>query len=214
MNHNVDVDREWKLLTLFIMSNDLCLGCTPLRPALSADAFELLIRAAIERVRASLPRTMVVLVSGLNISGVYELTKDVPHCIEARNAGGRYECACAFDEDPIWGPRRRADMDELATSYNQRLRSIVLDYQKPGATTDDFAVILEPGFEGVDLKKWPVEMLSTLDCFHPSILAHSMMAERLFNNLHRPLAGKKTGMDLDAPRGVLCPTEDSRIWTR
>jgi phospholipase B1 len=102
-------------------------------------------------------------------------------------------------------------MDLLATAYNQRLRQIVLDYQKTSGS--DFAVVLEPGFENTEIRQWPVEMLSTLDCFHPSVLAHELMAEMLWNNLQRELKDKTTRVEPGMPKGVLCPTEDSRVWT-
>ncbi|KAI9032398.1 hypothetical protein DFJ74DRAFT_654305 [Hyaloraphidium curvatum] len=213
MDHDVDVDRDWKLITLFVMSNDLCLGCTLLRGFLSPDSFEGYIRAALERIRLELPRTVVVLMSGLNVSKIFEMTKDQPVCKEALS-GGRFECACAFDPDPISGPKRRAEMDLLASAYNQRLRSIVLDYQGNVPPTEDFAVILEPGFEQTDLRSWPIQLVSTLDCFHPSLLAHAMMAEMLFNNLQRPLSEKRTRADPEGAGGVLCPTADGRVWTK
>lgn len=198
---------DWKLVTLWIGSNDLCLACSILRT--SPASYALAIRAAIERLR-TIPRTMVILVSLPDVSTVYDQTKDVPACVSARDGIGIFECACAFSEDPIAGPLRRQAMREHATEYNSLLRQIAEEYRSP--SSPEFAVILEPGLENADMREMPVDLLSEVDCFHPSLPAHARLAEMVWENLHRKAGEKIVGGDWEG-QGVYCPTAEDRIWT-
>jgi len=75
----------------------------------------------------------------------------------------------------------------------------------------EFTVIIQPFGRNTMIQDQPTDLLSTLDCFHPSLIAHEGMAIALWNNLITPSANKKTYLNLtDTP---LCPTEDTLLYT-
>jgi hypothetical protein len=70
-----------------------------------------------------------------------------------------------------------------------------------------FAVILHPFNE--DLIIPSEHYLSSLDCFHPSTLAHKNFAIATWNSLFVPFANKTNSWDFKTP--VYCPTENDYI---
>ncbi|KXS10251.1 hypothetical protein M427DRAFT_62554, partial [Gonapodya prolifera JEL478] len=199
-SEDVDFEGAWKHLTLFIMSNDLCLSCTPLSPSpptwLSPSAFSRTLESALLLIRSQIPRTLVTVLLGLNVSGVYDLTKDDPGCAALRHSGAVFECTCAFTlgSTPA-GDALRAQMDAQAQLYNAAILELRTSFQPGGRNYDPtygdtFAVVVEPGMAGVRVGAWPGDMLSGVDCFHPSGRAHAWMAAVMWNNLHLPFADK------------------------
>ena len=164
-----------QLITLLIGSNDLCASCTNLigHTVLSPEAFETFLRFNMEVIRRALPRTIVNVVQLLNISQVYELTRNVPHCAKLRKSGLIFECTCAFLEGAN-GNDARAKMDLMAHEYNKRIEKVALYYQDLNDTS--FTVRVDPLLSKVKLSEWPLDYLSSLDCFHPSLIAHEKLA--------------------------------------
>ncbi|KAJ3338205.1 hypothetical protein HDU93_009865 [Gonapodya sp. JEL0774] len=248
---NVNLEEDWKLLTLFIMSNDLCLSCNPTSPLpptwLSPELFSAHLERTLLYTRSMLPRTLVNVLLGLNVSGVYPLTKDDPHCSALRHAGGIFECTCAFSlGDTAAGDALRLQMDTQAQFYNNAVIKLRETFLPGGrnydpAHEDSFALVVEPGMAGVKVDSWPTDMLSGVDCFHPSTRAHAWMASILWNNLHLPFEDKirlpKPPIDINRTREVSfeghlrsqgsdlppagisevplwCPSAESRVATR
>eukprot|EP00696_Hemimastix_kukwesjijk_P006168 gnl/Hemi2/17809_TR5873_c0_g1_i1.p1 gnl/Hemi2/17809_TR5873_c0_g1~~gnl/Hemi2/17809_TR5873_c0_g1_i1.p1 ORF type:complete len:392 (-),score=136.76 gnl/Hemi2/17809_TR5873_c0_g1_i1:19-1128(-) len=204
---NVNVQEDWKLLTIFIGANDLCFSCVPFfgTKPLSADAFEAHLRAALEAVRAALPRVFVNLVELFNVSGVWKLSQTDPHCSADRH-GFPLECTCGFENGTL-GDTLREQMDARTQEYNARMYSIQEDYAT--ANYSDFAVVVQPLFD--DLSKLPVSFFSPLDCFHPAAWAHGVIATHLWNNMLVPRARKVRDGSTTTP--VACPTPDTLIYT-
>lgn len=70
-------------------------------------------------------------------------------------------------------------MDELQTQYNDRLLKIVSDYQR--ARDPTFAVTYVAS--GIPFQDYPIEALSNVDCFHPSLDTHRFIAAGMWNRL-------------------------------
>ena len=70
-------------------------------------------------------------------------------------------------------------MDELQAEYNNRLLKIVSDYQRERHPT--FAVTYISAETPFD--EYPVEALSNVDCFHPSLDTHRFIAAGIWNRL-------------------------------
>lgn len=85
---------------------------------------------------------------------------------------------CALLGGDIGKVTRRA-MDELQAQYNDRLLKIVSDYQR--ARDPRFAVTWI-GAE-IPLHEYPIEALSNVDCFHPSLDSHRFIAAGMWNRL-------------------------------
>ncbi|KAJ3055276.1 hypothetical protein HK097_011007 [Rhizophlyctis rosea] len=212
MQKDIDFEKDFKLLTLFIGSNDVCLGCSSIPgPAWPSPAlFEQTVRILIGEIRARIPRVVVNVLMQFNVSQVYDLTHDDPWCARLRASGFVFECSCAFLPGAA-GPLTRRLMDELVQSYNSRLQSIRDDYKT--RRYDDFAMMVDPGFSQLEIRNWPLGHVSDVDCFHPGVKAHEAMAVGVWNNLFLPEKKKHRSIDPNKPLDVFCPGADSRIRT-
>ncbi|KAI9203298.1 GDSL-like Lipase/Acylhydrolase-domain-containing protein [Polychytrium aggregatum] len=212
-NSQVDMKNDFKLLNIFIGNNDACSGCDPISGSLwlSPDVFESAIRDILSQIQANIPRTVVNIVQQFNISQVWDLTHNDSYCSTIRSEGLTFECTCAFLPGEL-GTLTRQRMDDLIQEYNGRLYAIWKDYQ---AQTPDpsFAVVLDPSFTQITIGAWPIQMLSDVDCFHPSVRAHELMAVSMWNNLFRPFSNKTTQANPYNPGAIFCPSDDSRIMT-
>ena len=70
-------------------------------------------------------------------------------------------------------------MDELQEEYNNRLLKIVSDYQRAHHPT--FAVTYMSA--EIPFSEYPIEALSSVDCFHPSLDTHRFLAAGMWNRL-------------------------------
>lgn len=83
--------------------------------------------------------------------------------------------------------------DQLATQYNEKLREIVKEEEQYWSFSGvglwneyfsiPFVVTSDPGFSQIDIRSWPMDYMSRLDCFHPSAAAHRLFAISVWNNL-------------------------------
>jgi hypothetical protein len=100
--------------------------------------------------------------------------------------------------------------DESVDKFNQILRNIYAKWRERLLASQEissFAVILHPFNEYMTI---PSEnYLSSLDCFHPSSLAHKNFAIATWNSLFVPFANKTNSWDFKTP--VYCPTADDYI---
>ncbi|KAI8817250.1 uncharacterized protein EV422DRAFT_229073 [Fimicolochytrium jonesii] len=205
-NKNVDLQNDWKYLNLLIGANDVCGSCTTPTTSQQYDAY---IRNVLEKVRKNIPRTIVNVISLFKVSQIWELTKRDPHCIGLRIAGLHLECTCALSlGDTLLGVHTRKIMDDQIDVWNAQLVKIVADYKNK---YNDFAVIMDPGVGAADLRKFPKNYISDLDCFHPSAVAHAYVAKFVWNNLFLDSRSKVTPMDAGKAVQIYCPTENDRI---
>ncbi|KAJ3161359.1 hypothetical protein HDU86_007141 [Geranomyces michiganensis] len=217
----IDFENDFKLLTIFIGNNDACLGCLPVSAVtwLSPQAYELALRAILDRIRASIPRVVVNIMQGFNVSQVWDVTRRDGYCETLRNGGAVFECACAFLPGPA-GAQTRAQMDSLIQAYNARIPLIAASYNTNKDNNannndmqqhDSFAVIVDPLLRDARIQR---KHLSNADCFHPTKSVHRVLARGVWENLFRR-AGEKRGVE-DVERdgeedGVWCPGEGDRI---
>lgn len=200
----VDFQNDWKHLTLLIGANDLCAACI-LENYLGPDDFEKNLVAVLEAVRMNVPRVFVSVVEMFNLSQVYDLSLKTPKCVTVHRDFA-IECDCLFRKN---GNLTRELVDSYVQAYNARSVGIAKYYQSQQYA--DFTVVAQPFGRNTMLKEFPPDALSTLDCFHPSLITHRAMAVALWNNLITPSANKKTFLNLtDTP---LCPTPDTLLYT-
>jgi len=204
-NPNIDIQNDWKLLSILIGANDICDCCTTNKSYTGPDAFEKYLMETLERVRSTLPRTFVNLIVGFNLSEVYYLGRKSLYC-EVHQRVLSWECGCIFDKN---ANATRLEVDIVTQLYNQRLYKIAAYYKTQ--QYKDFAVIVQPFLAKTNASEFPLEFLSTIDCFHPSLYAHETMAVALWNSMLTPAAQKKTVVNFeDKP---ICPTSDTLLYT-
>jgi phospholipase B1 len=155
-NPKVNLKEDWKLLTILIGYNDLCLGCSDDVPYLTADDFESNLRDILEEVHSKIPRVFVNLVQLFNLSMVYEKSKNIPHCKDIHRILP-IECLCIFADGEI-GDKLRRDVDELGSQYNKRLRKVAAEFRGRGYS--DFSVVAQPGVVDGTPDTAPVYLMS------------------------------------------------------
>jgi phospholipase B1 len=206
-NSSVNIKENWKLLNMLIGANDacpLCMDIIPPSPAKAADAFIEKVAEVIQAAYEMFPRTFFNIVPIFNVSGVYNLSLESKYC-ERVHEGLPLECPCAFSSSQA----DRNYLDEVISEYTKRLIKLTEQWQSRKLT--DFAVVYQPFSIGLKITDVPIEYLSNLDCFHPSLLAHQKMAIALWNSLITPMAEKKHNFNPDDP--LICPDQSSRLWT-
>eukprot|EP01119_Soliformovum_irregulare_P007145 TRINITY_DN19544_c0_g1_i1.p1 TRINITY_DN19544_c0_g1~~TRINITY_DN19544_c0_g1_i1.p1 ORF type:complete len:351 (+),score=86.50 TRINITY_DN19544_c0_g1_i1:1563-2615(+) len=200
---NIDYANDWKMLTILIGANNLCLSCfSDLSVFESANVYQQYLEQTLNKIQSKIPKVFVNILDIFNISQVYELSLQSEWCSDIHR-GLPLECGCAFD--PIDGAANRKKMDDMSVAYNERTRLVVSKL----APSKEFAVVIQPCFE--DGKIPALSWLSTLDCFHPSLVAHGGMATALWNNMLSPSHLKKRYLD---PNDVpMCPKNDTLLYT-
>eukprot|EP00026_Physarum_polycephalum_P011494 Phypoly_transcript_11724.p1 GENE.Phypoly_transcript_11724~~Phypoly_transcript_11724.p1 ORF type:complete len:362 (-),score=46.64 Phypoly_transcript_11724:105-1031(-) len=203
-NPKINMQEDWKLLTLFIGANDLCSSCTN-QSYLQPDEFEVHLTKTLEGIRKNIPRVFVQMVEIMNLSQVYDLSLTNAYCKDIHRIIP-FECDCIFDPN---ANTTRALVDIYGQEYNAKTRAVAAQYQ--AMNYPDFTVVSQPMGRNTAIKDLPLTFLSTLDCFHPSLIAHQAMAVGLWNNMLTPAASKKTSITIsDTP---MCPTADTLLYT-
>jgi hypothetical protein len=88
------------------------------------------------------------------------------------------ECDCLFSPE---ANHTRELVDSYCVAYADRLEAIAAHYQ--ALQDPQFTAVIQPFGLGTDLATLPLDFLSTLDCFHPSVIAHQSMAVALWYEL-------------------------------
>lgn len=203
-NPAINMNEDWKLLTILIGANDLCASCEN-NTFLDPNEYENHLIATLEGVRTNIPRVFVQILEIFNLSQVYNLSLKTKYCTDIHRDLS-IECPCVFRAD---ANQTRQQVDIYTQLYNARSRAVAAKYQ--ALRDPQFTVVAQPFGRNTDVANLPIELLSTLDCFHPSLLAHEAMAIAMWNNMLTPAAYKKTALNLtDTP---LCPTPDTLLYT-
>ncbi|KAG8854234.1 hypothetical protein FRC20_001083 [Serendipita sp. 405] len=202
----------FKYLNLQIGSNDICSFCfqsiVQNGPA-SPDDFEKSIRETLEAVRAGIPNTVVNILGVFKVSDVYTMTLNQPYCSQILPVPHvNIECPCMLLSG-VAGNATRLLMDTLQTQYNERLVKIIRDYQQ--ARYSDFAVLWQPA--NVPLSTYPVDALSSVDCFHPALKTHQLIASETWNRLVGTTAERSTTISWRDSPHYRCLQAEDRIHT-
>jgi phospholipase B1 len=192
-----DMKNDWKVITLFVGGNDLCLFCedgyirSPLR-------YKSNIEETLDFIQANFPRTFVNLVLVLNITGVQQL-----------NAGGnvcqllhKKTCPCgAFPTE-----KDNRTLQEWVPIYHQYLIDLVNSgkYDK----SDDFTVVIQPFMAHTNIPKTDAGEIDysyfAPDCFHFSGKGHTRAALSLWNNMLEEIGQKQ--WEWHEEEKLECPT--------
>jgi phospholipase B1 len=204
-NPKVDMKNDWKILTLLIGANDACPLCwEPFPPTVqqAADSYEMYLSAAIKEVYKKIPRVFFNILPMFNVSQVYNITLNTTYCRDLHDLLP-FECTCAFDTTDA----NRIYLDSILQAYDARIYKLVAEWKARNLT--DFAVQVQPWSQYLVIPN--LSYLSTLDCFHPSLLAEQRMSIATWNSLIIPDNKKPRHFKPNDP--LICPTKDSLLYT-
>jgi phospholipase B1 len=130
----------------------------------------------------------------------------------------KFPITCICNSEKVVGIARKRKTDELAYAYNLKLAEIAVDYQMKNY--DDFTVVYDPSLGYANVTQGTRDMISGVDCFHPSIKAHNLAGAKLWSNMFKP-QNEKEPVILSDPFLVDCPdgnnfiliVENSRFWS-
>ncbi|GMR37787.1 hypothetical protein PMAYCL1PPCAC_07982, partial [Pristionchus mayeri] len=196
---DMDWEKQWKLVHIFIGGNDLCAWCDH-QDTEAPEQFRDNIGAAVRILQQHLPRTIVVLTGILDFSLLRRVDVDKRFC----KALHTEECPCE---------RNAKVSDEALRNASLQYMSREQELQDSGEfdSADDFTLVVQPFFEGIsDVPRLPDGSpdlsLFAPDCFHFSQYGHAMVAKNLWNNLNEPVGEKNRMAELtDTEIPLKCP---------
>ncbi|KAL0084486.1 hypothetical protein J3Q64DRAFT_1641161 [Phycomyces blakesleeanus] len=166
---------DWKLLTFFVGSNDLCHSCFV--PASMPQTFSIDVLAAIERIRMAVPYVLIQVVGMFHIDQIFVETQAYPkycHPFPISTFTLQNEvCGCAHTAE------NRTILNDLLPIYNSALQSVVTYYKDPKFLSNEtFGIFYQP--LPADISSFPIDAISNVDCFHPSAIAHEWISKNLW----------------------------------
>lgn len=195
---NVDFDKDWKVITVFIGGNDVCDYFDGKTAENTPDNYIQGIKKAIDVFHATVPRAFVNLVEVLDLSILPDLSKGLI-CPMLH----RYLCK------NVAAGKDRAAVKLLTQEYNQKIFDLVAHGKYE--TRDDFTVVIQPFLRNTTYPKQkngePDWSFFAPDCFHFSAKGHASAGEALWNNMMEPVGEKSTSWNPDG-RHVKCPSND------
>ncbi|XP_012507870.1 PREDICTED: phospholipase B1, membrane-associated [Propithecus coquereli] len=199
----INLEEDWKLVTLFIGINDLCHYCENLE-AQSAQEYAQHIQQALDILYEELPRTFVNVVEVMELASLYQAQGRT-----CATLAGQSNCSC------LRYAQNSLEMQELKT-VNWNFQSAIsrFSYWHQYGQREDFAVVVQPFFQNtlapLNERSDPDFTFFSEDCFHFSEHAHAEMAIALWNNMLEPVGQKTTFNNFTHSRAKLkCPSPDS-----
>lgn len=194
-------ETNWKVVTLYIGSNNLCEVCKDARRRVEngKEQYERHLRASFDRLTA-MPRTFVSVVSDIDCTLLAPFKG--PFC----GAALAFVCDCCSTTDA----RKHAIVREVRLEYRQVLYQLQTEYaaRMKAERRDDFAIVVQPFLEDMHIPD--KSFLSKADCFHPSGIGQAWFAVGLFNSMTQPVGQKMKRVPNDM---VNCPTEGTLLYT-
>ncbi|XP_044910694.1 phospholipase B1, membrane-associated isoform X5 [Felis catus] len=201
-NPEIDLENDWKLITLFIGSNDMCHYCEN-QEAHSAGEYIRHIQQALDIFYEELPRAFINVVEVMELAGLHQ--GQGGKCDLPLAAQSNCTCLTRSQENSL-------EMQELKKmNWNFQSGISRLSYWHQYLQREDFAVVVQPFFQntlvplnsrgGADLTFF------SEDCFHFSERGHAEMAIALWNNMLEPVGHKTTSNNFTHSRTKLkCPS--------
>ncbi|NXT25381.1 PLB1 Phospholipase, partial [Syrrhaptes paradoxus] len=200
----INLQTDWKLITIFIGGNDLCKFCNnPVH--YSPENYTYNLQISLDMLQREVPRAFVNLVTILSIASLRELY------ISENNTCPKWlmrsQCPCVIN------PEFNSDEFKKLVYFNRRYQERTRQLVESGRydTTDDFTVVMQPFLMNVNMPKTqeglPDSSYFAPDCFHFSQKSHSQGARALWNNMLEPLGEKTDNQKLEDEIVLKCPSE-------
>lgn len=191
----VDFEKDWKVITIFIGGNDLC--DYHMKPGLFEPAnFSRGLQEALDVLHAEVPRAFVNVVETLDVSVLTDLSKGFM-CPLLHHFLCRYPAKEAYSEE-IRGVR-----DGYLRAIEHLAKSGRYD------TRDDFVVVNQPFLRNssypLNADGTPDFAFFAPDCFHFSERGHGTAGTSLWNNMMQPEGKKQTSWVVGQPPECIDP---------
>ncbi|XP_028828441.1 phospholipase B1, membrane-associated [Denticeps clupeoides] len=207
----VDLEHDWKLVTLFIGGNDLCQYCQD-RASLSTHNFTQYLQESLDLLYNEVPRVFVNLVEILEIVDLRKVQSNSLGCsLLQKNL-----CPCFLI--PGENSLELSEMKRINREFQMATQQLVSGGRYDGR--GDFAVVSQPFFQNSIVPMGPDERADlsffSVDCFHFRERGHAEMAISLWNNMLEPVGAKQNFNNFTHDRSkIRCPTENHPfIFTR
>ncbi|XP_011188828.1 phospholipase B1, membrane-associated-like [Zeugodacus cucurbitae] len=201
---NIDMENHWKLLTIFVGNNDVCIEMCHYDNATEfVLRHERDLRHTLTVLRDNVPRLMVNVLPMPNMVVTLYPMKNVPFgCFAVHSFG----CHCIFSH--AVGEKELKEASDRITKWHEVDQYVI---KLPEFQTNDFAVVYHPFTADMvtprlDNGETDYRFFAH-DCFHFSQLGHAGMANSLWNSLLQP-EGKKILNMVKPFRHFECPTEE------
>nr|XP_019590876.1 PREDICTED: phospholipase B1, membrane-associated isoform X2 [Rhinolophus sinicus] len=201
----IDLEKDWKLITLFIGSNDLCHYCENPK-AHSAGEYVQHVQQALDIFYEELPRAFINVVEVMELTGLHQ------------GHGGKCGMPLAAQSNCTCFKRSQDNFLEM-----QELKKVNWNFQSGVSKfsnwnqylqREDFTVVVQPFFRNtlVPLNERGGADLTFFseDCLHFSERGQAELAIALWNNMLEPVGHKTTSNNFTYSRTKLkCPSPES-----
>ncbi|XP_063824481.1 phospholipase B1, membrane-associated [Ostrinia nubilalis] len=202
---DIDISRDWKMITIFMGANDLCSASCLSPVAWSPTAHARKLAKALDYLQTHLPRTIINLVPVLDVSVSIRVSRP----LMCRLMHPLF-CTCFH--------RSGGELDFLVrmTRMYQKAEAMLVDSGRYD-TREDFTVVVQP-FMRTFNAPLPIRLpLSTVihqsyithDCFHFSQKGHALAANLLWNNLLEPIGFKSDDSPPVLMNSFRCPSPEA-----
>ncbi|KAM7443748.1 hypothetical protein ABFA07_007625 [Porites harrisoni] len=195
---NIDYENDWKLLTMWIGTEDLCQVCADM-DKLGPRSFIKYVMRTLNYLKEEVPHLFINLVPPMDVSLLYELHGGSTKSCEIM---GWNSCQCLKK-----GGEEIAKISQAVKNYKRLLMELVSSGLYD--TQNDFAVVIQPALQLPPKTKDGklVEEFFGLDCQHFSAQGHAAAALALWRNMLEPFGSKTKGWG-DQEK-LECPTKEN-----
>uniref|UniRef100_A0A087YKL9 Phospholipase B1, membrane-associated n=1 Tax=Poecilia formosa TaxID=48698 RepID=A0A087YKL9_POEFO len=204
-NTEVNFESDWKLVTIFIGTTDLCNYCYD-QNNLSPKNFSNNLMLTLDMLYKEVPRVLVNLVDLMQVDVFKTVKKDTLGC----SLQQRVSCHCVIN--PANNAPEIEELKRINRNYQTEIEYLISGDRYDGK--EDFAVVLQPFFHYSFIPQTGLGEVDTsffsADCFHLSERAHAEMAIGLWNNMLEPVGRKQAYNNFTHDRAKIhCPSEAS-----
>jgi phospholipase B1 len=201
-NSKINLQEDWKVISILIGSNDLCDLCTDPNKY-SPQNYQTLVRQSLRIIRDNIPRVFVNLMLGIDTTKLYEVTGGLCSLLHS------FECSCATSDDAAV----RAQVSQALIQYNELL--IALRDEEEFNNREDFTIVIQPFLKNTEVPRGsnnkPDLDYFAPDCFHFSELSHEAAGVALWNNMIEPVQSKSDKWTLG--EAIDCPAQGQYFYT-
>ncbi|XP_029984660.1 phospholipase B1, membrane-associated-like isoform X2 [Sphaeramia orbicularis] len=200
----VNFEKDWKLVTIFVGEIDLCSYCLD-QNNLSPKNYSHNLMLSLDMLYAEVPRLLVNVVEILQIDPLKTVKKNTLGCSLLQ----RTNCPCVIN--PLENSPEFEEIKRINREYQTEIHNLFSGDRYDGK--DDFAAVLQPFLHNYFIPHIGEGEADTsffsADCFHISERAHAEMAIGLWNNMLEPVGGKKDYNNFMYNRAKIhCPSEE------